>query len=346
MFVNPKIVDFLKSSTDSKDKLTISVYAICKDEIANIEEWIAQFNKCDYICILDTGSTDGTYEKLQELSKTNSKLIIAQKIYNNFHFDEARNDSFELIPTDTDVCITFDFDERLESDWFSTFISMGKEQLLNNLFKVKRNNIIGSDVVSSHNRLFSYPYKCGNQLKWTGFVSESLVNDFSSLKDIQKEFVFLSRRLSNISCNHYIIKDLKHLKTALERQPKYIDYFLYLNDKMQKTDNFYELISLLEGYYIDYRDFNRLLNQPPYVGYTNLIVEKNINHIIDVINSQKIDIGSFENKGLINYIIYQVVCLEKVYTGKEDLVASLQKAILDNSSDKTYCLLSISKCKY
>jgi hypothetical protein len=49
----------------AKDKIKIAVYGICKDEIVNIEKYIECFSKADYICILDTGSTDGTWEYLQ-----------------------------------------------------------------------------------------------------------------------------------------------------------------------------------------------------------------------------------------------------------------------------------------
>lgn len=42
----------------------ICVYAICKNEKSNIEKWLTSMNEADYIVVLDTGSTDGTYEML------------------------------------------------------------------------------------------------------------------------------------------------------------------------------------------------------------------------------------------------------------------------------------------
>ena len=42
----------------------------------NIERYVANFSKGDYLCILDTGSTDGTWEYLQEAQKTYPNLII------------------------------------------------------------------------------------------------------------------------------------------------------------------------------------------------------------------------------------------------------------------------------
>ena len=62
--------------TDKK----ICVYAICKNESKFISQWLDNMSEADYIVVLDTGSTDGTYEKLKEenelLMKENLKLIM------------------------------------------------------------------------------------------------------------------------------------------------------------------------------------------------------------------------------------------------------------------------------
>jgi len=42
----------------------ICVYGICKNEINNLDRWLKWASNADYICLLDTGSTDGTWEKL------------------------------------------------------------------------------------------------------------------------------------------------------------------------------------------------------------------------------------------------------------------------------------------
>jgi len=44
----------------------LAIYGICKDEMVNVEKFIKCFTKADYVCLLDTGSTDGTWEYLQE----------------------------------------------------------------------------------------------------------------------------------------------------------------------------------------------------------------------------------------------------------------------------------------
>ena len=45
-------------------KNKICVYAICKDEMKFIDKWIESMSEADYIVVLDTGSTDGTFEKM------------------------------------------------------------------------------------------------------------------------------------------------------------------------------------------------------------------------------------------------------------------------------------------
>lgn len=93
--------------------LKLAVYAICKNEIKNIEKWLDNIKEADYICVLDTGSTDGTYEFLQ----SQSNIILKQEIIQPFRFDIARNKSLELIPEDADICLPLDIDQFITSDF-------------------------------------------------------------------------------------------------------------------------------------------------------------------------------------------------------------------------------------
>lgn len=92
--------------------MKICVYAIAKNEMKFIERWYNSVKEADYICILDTGSTDGSYEKFKELD-----IITKQQSYNQFRFDQARNDSMNLIPEDTDICVCCDLDEVFKPGW-------------------------------------------------------------------------------------------------------------------------------------------------------------------------------------------------------------------------------------
>lgn len=88
-------------------------YTICKNEIRHIENWIHYTANFDYRVLLDTGSTDGTYELLKQYPN----VIIEQKIFTPWNFSTARNYNLEMIPDDVDVALSPDMDE-----WFSVNI--------------------------------------------------------------------------------------------------------------------------------------------------------------------------------------------------------------------------------
>ncbi len=95
-----------------KNNKKICVYAIAKNEIKFIDRWYDSIKEADYICVLDTGSTDGSFEKFKSLG-----IICEQKVYDNFRFDLARNDSMKLIPKDADICVCIDLDEFFKQGW-------------------------------------------------------------------------------------------------------------------------------------------------------------------------------------------------------------------------------------
>lgn len=92
-------------------KIKTAVYTICKNEIHNIERWIYYGSFYDYRVLLDTGSTDGTWEALQTYNTVDKNLIIEQKIFDPWHFANARNYNLSMIPDDVDWCLSPDLDE-------------------------------------------------------------------------------------------------------------------------------------------------------------------------------------------------------------------------------------------
>ena len=92
----------------------ICVYAICKNEINFVDKWLNSMSEADYIVILDTGSTDGTFKKLKEdprVTKVKFKRI------NPWRFDVARNESMNLVPDDADILVCTDLDEVFDPGW-------------------------------------------------------------------------------------------------------------------------------------------------------------------------------------------------------------------------------------
>lgn len=99
-------------------KLKVVVYAICKNEIKSIEKWLKCFAEADYVCILDTGSEDGTWEYLNSQKKNYKNLILNQQTVIPWRYDKARNLSMELIPKDATICFMADIDEIIkEPGW-------------------------------------------------------------------------------------------------------------------------------------------------------------------------------------------------------------------------------------
>jgi glycosyltransferase involved in cell wall biosynthesis len=79
------------------------------------DRWLtALANESDYIVVLDTGSTDGTYEYLLNDPRV---YKVEQKIITPWRFDTARNESLKLIPEDTDICVVSDFDQVFRPGW-------------------------------------------------------------------------------------------------------------------------------------------------------------------------------------------------------------------------------------
>jgi tetratricopeptide (TPR) repeat protein len=105
-----------KMSLSSKAPL-IGVYAICKNELSFVDRFYESIKNADSITICDTGSTDGTFERLQELASSRSGFTLKQIFVSPWRFDDARNAALSFVPPEVDLCISIDFDEMLQPDW-------------------------------------------------------------------------------------------------------------------------------------------------------------------------------------------------------------------------------------
>lgn len=88
-----------------------AAYTICKNEKQFVEKWLYYTQHFDYRVILDTGSTDGTYELFKEFQLQDSNLILEQKTFTPWKFNIARNYNLAMIPSDVDWCLSPDLDE-------------------------------------------------------------------------------------------------------------------------------------------------------------------------------------------------------------------------------------------
>lgn len=109
-------------------KPKIAVVAICKNESKHVLRRLDSISSADYICVLDTGSTDNTIQLFHQWQQNNpdlsSKLILSiwqPPTDHPFHFDEARNESKKLVPSDADLLFYPDLDEFCQPGWRDQF---------------------------------------------------------------------------------------------------------------------------------------------------------------------------------------------------------------------------------
>ena len=80
--------------------MKIVVYGICKNEASFADRWMDSMGEADKVVVLDTGSEDGTAEKLKKRG-----AVVAEERIVPWRFDTARNRSLELVDEDADICV-------------------------------------------------------------------------------------------------------------------------------------------------------------------------------------------------------------------------------------------------
>lgn len=92
--------------------MKIAVYTIALNEEQFVESWYKSAMDADYLLIADTGSTDNTVQKAQDLGIDVFTISISP-----WRFDDARNAALAALPKDIDMCISLDMDEVLVPGW-------------------------------------------------------------------------------------------------------------------------------------------------------------------------------------------------------------------------------------
>lgn len=90
----------------------VCVYAICKNEEKFVDRWMDSMGEADIVVVTDTGSDDGTVEKLRERG-----AVVHIEEIRPWRFDVARNISLDHVPDDIDICVCTDLDEIFEPGW-------------------------------------------------------------------------------------------------------------------------------------------------------------------------------------------------------------------------------------
>lgn len=102
----------------------IAVYAICKDEAANVAAFLSNVAQADQVVLLDTGSSDDTPQLIvSESAKQGINVTYDEVLIEPFSFSIARNMAMELVSDSIDYMLFLDMDERLTDNWKDTLIS-------------------------------------------------------------------------------------------------------------------------------------------------------------------------------------------------------------------------------
>ncbi len=90
----------------------VCAYAICKDEEQFADRWMDHACEADLVIVTDTGSSDGTVERLRARGAQVYRFQCAP-----FRFDASRNFCLDRIPEDVDICVSSDLDDVVEPGW-------------------------------------------------------------------------------------------------------------------------------------------------------------------------------------------------------------------------------------
>ena len=108
-------------------KAKTCIYAIALNEIKHVDKFMESCKDADMVMVCDTGSTDGTPERLRELG-----AIVYNINQTPWRFDTARNIALSLIPTNIDLCLSIDLDEYLQPGW---------NEVLQDIWKASRGKV-------------------------------------------------------------------------------------------------------------------------------------------------------------------------------------------------------------
>jgi hypothetical protein len=119
-----------------------AAYTICFNEIKKLDQWLFYTKDFDYRVVLDTGSTDGTYEALKKVPG----IILHQMRKEPFKFNEHRNFNLSMIPQDVDWCLSPDMDEYFSINVLKEIEKTVKEDPTVNNIATTRLDIYSEEV--------------------------------------------------------------------------------------------------------------------------------------------------------------------------------------------------------
>ena len=233
-----------------QSKLILTVYAICKNEVENISKYLNSFGEADYVCILDTGSTDGTWKLLQEKQKEFPNLIISQRTIIPWRYDEARNISMTLIPKETTIFFMADLDEVIKEPGWCNIVKSRWDPLFDRGMYTYNRDVGENDTVIRS--IPEYRLHSSDWYKWVNIVHEALVNHAG-----RKQFYVETCTEVPITVWHY---------PDPNKQTNYME--LCENDLLESPDDYVMRLQLAIEYDVRgiedkaYKHFQKLIDDP------------------------------------------------------------------------------------
>lgn len=236
-----------------------AVYTILKNEKKYIEKWLYYADPFDYKVLLDTGSTDGSWEFLQECVEKDPKLIIEQKLFDPWRFDTARKYNLNMVPKDVVWCLSPDLDEYFSINTHDemekiisavpdvTNIACDRLDIYSKTVRVGPPNFIPTNKI--HRREdYTWVQPIYEHLRWVhgGYEKELysedifLIHDQDFKKKERSELYIKMLRdeyqtnPSNTWCLWYLIYHFYKTGNMNEYIPAVCDYLKYHTDKKDK----------------------------------------------------------------------------------------------------------------
>ena len=287
-------------------KNKICIYAICKNEKQFVNQWLESMREADSIVVMDTGSTDGTYEYLIEKQQEYPQLIVAQQIITPWRFDVARNESMKYIPEDCNILFCTDLDETLSPGWADEL----RERWIEGKYERGLYLYTWSHLKDgSPGRIFLYDKIHSRNWEWRAPVHEYLFNVQAKTQDYNEMNTLNFSDTDIIHLNHY--PDISKSRSS---------YLSLLELREQENPNDYYGLIYLAREYMFHGEYKKAIDKFNYI-----------------INNFKENI---ENLDYVSCFYFQGECYFdlKDYT---NAINSLQHAIeLEPTYRESYILLS------
>jgi len=305
----------------------ICIYAISKNERKFVDRWYESMKEADSIVVLDTGSTDGTAERLKELG-----VIVDTKIIDPWRFDVARNESLKLVPNDCNILFCTDLDEVLEPGWSKVLKEKwieGKHE--RGIYKYTWSHLEdGSD-----GRVFQYDKIHSRRWLWTAPVHELLVRNDGNNDYNDDEILYL---FDEIHLHHY--PDTNKSRSSylplleLRAKEKPDDYYglIYLSHEYCYRGHYQKSIDLLNRILKDF-NYTPLIEASCYLfmgdSYKNLYKEDNDHGKLTMAKKCYYDAINIDPTYIEPYI-----SLAKIYLDEKDY--NMAEASIKNGLNKSF----------